>query len=85
MINGRGRKKIDKYGDNIQSTCLKGDHWRQRHEQIKLAIYRLCMWGGIPLEMFNMFSGLIPQQGLARINIDRQRQSMVPDFRITLP
>ena len=26
MINGRGRKEIDQYGDNIQSTCLKGDH-----------------------------------------------------------
>ena len=39
--------EIDKYGDNIQSTCLKGDHWRQRHDQIKIAIYRLCMWAGI--------------------------------------
>ena len=72
MINGRGRKEIDKYGDHIQSTCLKGDHWRQRHDQIKLAIYRLCMWAGIPVEMevFNLFSGLIPQQGLARIDRD---------------
>ena len=35
--------------------------------------------------MFNLFSGLIPQQGLARIDKDRQRQSMVPDFKITLP
>jgi hypothetical protein len=87
VINGRGRKKIDMYGDHIQSTCLKGDHWRQRHDQVKLAIYRLCMWVGIPVEMevFNLFSGLIPQQGLARIERDRQRQSMVPDFRITLP
>ena len=82
VINGRGRKQIDKYGDHIQSTCLKGDHWRQRHDQIKLAIYRLCMWAGIPVQMevFNLFSGLIPQQGLARIDRDRQRQSMVPDF-----
>ena len=40
----------------------------------------LCGNGG-----FNLFSGLIPQQGLARINRDRQRQSMVPDFRIALP
>jgi hypothetical protein len=43
IINGRGRKGIDKYGDHIQSTCLKVDHWRQRQDQIKLAIYRLCM------------------------------------------
>jgi hypothetical protein len=78
---------IDKYGDNIQSTCLKGDHWKQRHGQIKLAIYMRFMWAGIPveLEVFNLFSGLIPPQGLTRIDSDRQRQSMVPDFQITLP
>jgi hypothetical protein len=35
--------------------------------------------------VFNLFFGLIPQQGLARIDIDRQRQSIFPDFRITLP
>ena len=32
-----------------------------------------------------MFSRLIPQQGLARIDKDRQRQGMVPDFKIVLP
>ena len=37
------------------------------------------------MEVFNLFSGIIPQQGLARIDRDRQRQSMVLDFRITLP
>jgi hypothetical protein len=77
VINGRGRKEIDKHDDNIQSTCLNGDHWKKRHNLIKLAIYRLCMWAGIPVEMevFKCFSGLISQQGLARI----------ADFRITLP
>jgi hypothetical protein len=42
------------------------------------------MWAGIPVEM-ELFSVLIPEQGLARIDRDRRRQSMVPDFRITLP
>ena len=42
VINGRGMKKIDKHGNNIQYTCLQGDHWRRlRHDQIKLVIYRL--------------------------------------------
>ena len=31
-----------------------------------------------------MFSSLIPQEGLARMDKYRQRQSMVPDFRISL-
>ena len=75
---------IDRYGDKIQATCLRGDHWRQRYDQIKLAKYRLCMWASIPVEMevFNLFSGLIPQQSLARINMDMQSQSIVPEFRL---
>ena len=34
--------------------------------------------------MFNLFSGLLTQQGLARIDSNRDRQAMVPDFRITI-
>ena len=34
--------------------------------------------------MFNIFSALIPQTGLARIEKESQRQAMVPDFKITL-
>ena len=32
-----------------------------------------------------MFSGLMTQEGLSRIESSRQRQSMVPDFKILLP
>ena len=86
-IPARGSRQVDTFGDNVQAAALKGDHWRQRHDQLKFTIYRLCQWAGMPVEMevFNLFSGLIPQQGLARIDKDRQRQSMVPDFKITLP
>ena len=86
-ILARGRRPVDEFGDNVQAASLKGDHWRQRHDQLKFTIHRLCQWAGMPVEMevFNLFSGLIPQQGLARIDKDRQRQSMVPDFKITLP
>ena len=82
----RGRKKVDLYGDNIQSTGLPGDHWRQRHDMIKHVLYRLCLWAGLPceLEVFNLFSRHIPQAGLARIDRARDRQGMVPDFRIFL-
>ena len=40
----RGRIKVDQYGDNVQATNIQGDHWRGRHDQIKLRLYRLCMW-----------------------------------------
>ena len=36
-------------------------------------------------EVFNLFSGLIPQEGLARIDRGRKRQGLVPDFKVRLP
>ena len=83
----RGRVKVDKYGDNVQATNVMGDHWRIRHDLIKLTLFNLCQWANVPAEMevFNIFSRHIPQQGLARIEAGRQRQGMVPDFRITIP
>ena len=82
----KGQVKVDMYGDKIQATNLSGDHWRLRHDMVKNVIGRLCTWAGVPceLEVFNLFSGLIPQAGLARIEKERQRQAMVPDFKITL-
>ena len=82
----QGKRKIDLYGDNIQATGLPGDHWRKRHDMLKHTIYRLCMWAGLPCEqeVFNIFSRHIPQEGLARIDKARDRQGMVPDFRISL-
>ena len=83
----RGRVKVDKYGDSVQATNVEGDHWRIRHDMIKLTLFNLCQWANVPAEMevFNLFSRHIPQQGLARIESGRQRQGMVPDFRITIP
>ena len=82
-----GNVKVDEYGDNVQASALPGDHWRLRHDNLKFLLYRLCVWAGlrVELEVFNLFSREIPQQGLARIDSARQRQSMVPDMKITLP
>ena len=38
------RDKTDPYGDNIMSTVLPGDHWRARHDKLKLTIQSLCTW-----------------------------------------
>ena len=35
--------------------------------------------------MSNLFSALIPQEGLARIDQGRKRQGLVPDFKVRLP
>ena len=82
----RNNKKVDQYGDNVQACPLPGDHWRKRHDLIKNSIYRLCQWAGLPceVEVFNLFSRYIPQQGLSRLERDRDRQGLVPDLKITL-
>ena len=71
---------IDKYGENIQSTPLPGDHWRACHNKILHLLYKLCMWAGLPVEMevFNLFSGLVRQEAWIRVERARQRQSIVP-------
>ena len=83
----KGRVCVDKYGDNIQSTCTRGDHWRTRHNRILHTFHCLCMWAGLPVEMevLNLFSGLIRQEGLSRVEKMKQRQALVPDIRITMP
>ena len=37
------------------------------------------------VEVYNLFSNLIPQDGLARYEANRQRQAIIPDLRILLP
>ena len=82
----KGRVKIDPHGDNLQATCLQGDHWRIRHNFLVQFIHRACLWAGVPAEMevFNLFSGLVRQEGLSRIERAQQRQSLVPDLRIAI-
>ena len=76
----RGRVVIDKYGDNIQSTALPGDHWRSRHNAALHHLYNACQWAGLPceVEMHNHFAGVMHQQGLSRAEQMRQYQGIVP-------
>ena len=82
----KGRVKIDPYGDNVQANTLRGDHWRQRHTMLVQFIHRACMWAGVAAEMevFNLFSGLVRQEGLSRLERAKQRQGLVPDLRIAV-
>ena len=77
---------MDEYEDNIQSSNLPGDHWRTRHNYILHLLRRLCILAGMPdeMEVFNLFSGLVRQDGLNGVERARQRQALVPDMRITM-
>ena len=47
----------------------------------------MILWCSIPAtcEVFGLFSHLITQEGLSRLERGRERQGMVPDFMIELP
>ena len=83
----RGQKKIDIFGDNLRSAKLTGDGYRKRHDLIKNFLFRKLRKAGIPTEceVFNLFARELPQEGLSRIEKGRTRQTMVPDFKISIP
>ena len=82
-----GRSYVDLYGDKVMAAQLPGDTWRIRHDTVKSEINRLMMWCSMrsTCEVFGLFSHLIPQEGLNRMERGRARQGMVPDFLIELP
>ena len=81
----RGRKRIDLFGDSVRSATLPGDGYRKRHDAAKDLLFKQLVSAGmnVQCEVFNLFSREIPQDGLARIERGRTRQSMVPDFKIS--
>ena len=83
----KGVVRVDEYGDAIQATALTGDHWRQRHNNLLQLLSRMCTWAGVQceLEVFNLFSAGLRQEGLSRLERYQQRQGLVPDIRVTVP
>ena len=69
------------------AAAVAGDGYRRRHDTMKMKILSLVRWAGVEVdcEVFNLFSGLIPQQGLSRLEQGRKRQGLVPDFRLRVP
>ena len=82
-----GKKTVDIFGDSVMSEVLPGDHWRIRHDKMKMKIHSLCIWARLPVtvEVWSLFAHLIPQQALNRMERGRKRQAIVPDFRIEMP
>jgi hypothetical protein len=83
----KGAITIDKYGDKVQATAMKGDHWRSRHDAMLHMLHRTCQWAGLQstIEVFNLFAGEVRQEGLSRAESNRTLQAMVPDLAITMP
>lgn len=77
----------DPFGDKIAAARMPGDGWRRRHDTLKRRMAALLGWAGVPheMEVFNLFSHLIPQEGLSRIESGRKRQGLVPDLQIQEP
>ena len=81
-----GKRRVDKFGDQVQAARVEGDNWRKRHDSIKVMLSKLFRWAKVTFqcEVFNMFAHLIPQQGLSRIERGRKRQGLVPDFLLEI-
>ena len=82
-----GKRTVDIFGDNIMAAALPGDHWRTRHDKMKMTINSLCTWARLPAtcEVWGLFAHLIPNEALSRIEGGRKRQGLVPDFRLEMP
>ena len=78
---------VDLYGESVLCTITAGDHYRKRHDSYKMRLLQLCQWAGVDaeVEVFNLFAGSIPQEGLSRMERGRKVQSIVPDMRISIP
>ena len=67
-----GKAVVDLYGDKVMATTLQGDIWRIKHVTVKSELNRLCVWSSLTVltatcEVFGLFSHLIPQEGISRI------------------
>ena len=64
-----GKRRVDKFGDQVQAARVEGDNWRKSYDSIKLMLSKLFRWGKMPFqcEVFNLFAHLIPQQGLSKM------------------
>jgi len=66
-------------------TIFGKKYYRKRHDSYKMRLLQLCQWAGVDaeVEVFNLFAGSIPQEGLSRMERGRKVQSIVPDMRIS--
>ena len=81
----RGDQVVDLFRESVLCTITTGDHYRQRHDSYKMRLLQMCQWAGVDaeVEVFNLFAGSIPQEGLRRMERGRKDQLIVPDMGIS--
>ena len=87
MVGERvGTGKVDLFGDTVLCQNLPGDGWRIRHDRIKQEIMCMMGWSGMTAtcEVWGLFKHLVPMDRQGSEEIMKQRQVMIPDFRIQL-
>ena len=64
-----GKTTVDSHVDKVMTANLPGDTWCIRHHTIKIELTRLMLWCSMrsTCEVFGLFSHLIPQEGLNRL------------------
>ena len=81
-----GKGKVDLFGDTVLCQSLPGDDRRIRHDRIKQEIMSMMGWSGLvaTCEVWGLFKHLVPQDRQGCEAVQKQRQVMIPDFRIQL-
>ena len=82
-----GRLKVDIWGDAVMNATLPGNHMTRGHDIMKNSLNSLFKYCGIlsEVEPYGVFSDLVPQQPLNRLNGFRAAQTIIPDIRAELP
>ena len=78
---------MDLFGYKVINERMEGNHWVKRHDIVKAEVNALCAYTGLPAECeaYGVFSHLIPQQPLNRLERFRERQVLRPDFILQVP
>ena len=66
---------------------MTGGHWIERHTAVQQELAALCSYARVPTEVepYGLFSHLIPQQNLHRLQQGRQHQVLQPNLRPEVP
>ena len=58
-----GKRRVDKYGDQVQAARVEGDNWRKRHDSIKMILSKMMRWAKMPFICSPHTSGGVEQDG----------------------
>ena len=75
---------LDEYGMKLLTVCFPGDWWRKRHDWIKWVIAKWLEYCFVDhtCEALNLFTASINQGAAFHGFTKRQRQAIVPDFKV---